>query len=239
MAYRGTRAATVGAVAERDEDPLRMNARQGGASRAGSAAAAAPVAVDDLLRRFIALDIVDEGATSSEGGRRRIQTVPQLKRELEEICRTISEKLGRQQSEGAYQRALQIELELGGVTVQPEAKVTVTYRGKNISSRRVDLLLTVGDGSAVILEIKALQTITKGANLNAVHQLQYYLDAFGVDHGFLVNFPHDAGFPPPPNGGVFRQEPICGVKGPLPDRSVGGRRGSVCDGPEIVYFQRV
>lgn len=89
--------------------------------------------------------------------------------------------------------------------------------------------------------MKAVQTITKGSTLHAVHQLQYYLDVFHIDHGFLVNFPHDAGFPPPPSGGIFRQEPICGVAGPLSAVRVRERKGAsgVGDGPEIVYFRRV
>lgn len=265
MAYKGTRRATNAAVVERDEDRQPQTAAdliamsRGGAKLAAaarlpkkpstngaarheddSAAAVAPApAVGDLLRRVIALDIADDDNNSSNTST-QIETIAQLKQELEGMCRTVAAALGRQQKESAYQLALELELQLRGVAVQREAKILITYRGRDISSRRVDLFLTVGDGSTALVEMKAVQTITKGTNLGAVHQLQYYLDVFGVDHGFLVNFPHDAGFPPPPNGGVFRQEPICGVKAPLSDVRVRERKGGgVGEGPEIVYFQRV
>lgn len=271
MAYRSTRGATSAAVAERDEIvqpqtaadliamsrggvkpataphlPKELNTLQRAARREDDSAAASPpppggetTSVDNLLRRFTALEIVDDNSGSTARG--RIQTIPQLKQELERMCRTIAATLGRQQKERAYQLALELELELQGVAVKREAKISVTYRGREISSRFVDLLLTVGDGSTAIVEMKAVQTITKGINLGAVHQLQYYLDVFDVEHGFLVNFPHDTGFPPPPNGGVFRQEPICGVKGPLSDVRMKERKGGAGGGdePEIVYFQRV
>lgn len=207
-----------------------------------AAAAAQPRVDDDLLKRVVTLDVVDDNNSQkrSNKARKQIENIPQLKQELEGMCRTVSAALGRQQTESAYQLALGLELQLRGVVVQREAKILIMYRGRSISSRRVDLLLTVADGSTAIVEMKAVQTITKGTNLGAVHQLQYYLDVFDVDHGFLVNFPHDTGFPPPPNGGVFRQESICGVKGPLSDVRVRERKGSgVGEGPEIVYFQRV
>lgn len=124
-------------------------------------------------------------------------------------------------------------------TTQREAKISVTYRGQDISSRRVDLLLTLDNGSEAIVELKAVQTITKGSTLQAVHQLEYYLDVFDIDHGFLVNFPHDVGFPAPPKGGLFQQEPICGVAGPLSGYRGRERKAGVGDGPEIVYFRRL
>ncbi|CAN0139796.1 unnamed protein product, partial [Hapterophycus canaliculatus] len=176
---------------------------------------------EELLSRVISLKMAGNGTTSygrDRGPARKLGTIPELKDEIGGMCRTVFASLGRQYSEGAYQRALKVELELRGIDVQIEVKISVTYRDVEISSRRVDLLLTLGDGSRAIVEMKAVQTITRGSNLHAVHQLQYYLDAFEIEHGFLVNFPHDTGFPAPSSADfVFRQEPICGVSGPLSD----------------------
>lgn len=168
----------------------------------------------------------------------RIEDIPELKRNLEKICTMVFKTLGRQQAEGAYQRALEIELKLRGVTVTREVAISIMYRGEKISSRRIDLLLELADGSRAIVETKAIQTLTRGSNTCA-QQIEYYLDVFGVDHGFLVNFPHSAGYPPPPSGDVFLQEPICGMVGPLSDVRTRGRTSKGSDGvPEIVYFQR-
>ncbi|CAM9221916.1 unnamed protein product, partial [Ectocarpus fasciculatus] len=247
MAYRGTRgaaAAASAAVLEKDEarrhpqsaaDRIGFSRSRGTTGlepRAPATAQRLPTkgkatsppteayqqeeetACDELTRRVIALQVVDDRSCAPG---RNIETIAELKQQLEGICRAVFATLGRQQTESAYQMALKIDLEDRGVTVQQEVKISITYRDIAISSRRVDLLLTLGDGSTAIVEMKAVSTITKGTNVNAVHQLQYYLDVFDVNHGFLVNFPHDAGFPPPPNGGIFRQEPICGVVGPLSD----------------------
>lgn len=205
----------------------------------------AATASTDRISPVIALEVTDEdgaaGVGRSNAPAERIRNIPQLKQGIEGMCQTVFASLGRQQSEGAYQRALQVELELRGIAVEIEVKIFVTYRDVEIGSRRVDLLLTLEDGSKAIVEMKAVQTITKGSNLHAVHQLQYYLDAFDVEHGFLVNFPHDAGFPAPSGDDfVYRQEVICGVAAPLSDVRMRERKTSgVGVGPEIVYFQRV
>ncbi|CAM9865340.1 unnamed protein product [Ectocarpus sp. 12 AP-2014] len=94
-------------------------------------------------------------------------------------------------------------------------------------------------------------------------QIKHYLDISGISHGFLVNFPRDAGFPPPrrhrrENGSraaaaVFRQEPLFGAATPLndaprhssnsPATSSRWRRGDDGDnasdsGPQVWYFYR-
>lgn len=184
--------------------------------------------VDDLTSAIIALDIVGDDPKPV-----KIKTIRQLKNELPGICRTIFKTLGRQHPESAYQRALEIELKERTVDVASEVSAVMTYKGIAVSSRRVDLLLKLSDGSSAIVELKAVKTVSGNRN-NCVHQLQYYMGVFGVEHGFIVNFPHDAGFPPPPDASVFRQETICGLTGPLSDMRL--RDGPV-DCPEIAYFR--
>lgn len=188
--------------------------------------------VDDLTKAVIALKIVNDDPRPV-----KIKTIRQLKEGLAEICRTIFKTLGRQQPEAAYQRALEIELKARTIDVASEAKIGITYKGAEVSSRRVDLLLKLLDGSSAIIELKAVKTIG-GDQSSCVHQLQYYMAAFGVKHGFLVNFPHSAGFPAPPGGQVFINEPICGLAGALSDARFRLRRGEA-DGPEIAYFQHI
>lgn len=79
---------------------------------------------DELTRRVIALNINDTSRSAAAGGReKKIQTIPELKRELEGMCRTVFTTLGRQQQEFAYQLALQIELELRGIVVEASVRV--------------------------------------------------------------------------------------------------------------------
>ena len=187
--------------------------------------------VDGLTKAVIALDIVDHPKPV------KIETITQLKEDLAGICRTIFKTLGRQQPEAVYQRALEIELKARTIDVEPEAKAVITYKDNEVSSRKVDLFLTLSDRTSAIIELKAVKTVS-GDRTNCVHQLQYYMAVFGVEHGFIVNFPHDAGFPAPPDGQVFRQEPICGLAEPLSDVRLRLRRGDA-DGPEIAYFQYI
>lgn len=134
-----------------------------------------------------------------------IDNIGGLKKCLQGLCTTVFEALGKQQTEGAYQRALETELKLRGVAVEKEVPIDIMYRGVKIGSRRLDLLLTLlGDKSQAIIEMKAVKTISKAGNTYA-HQIEYYMDVFRVEHGFLINFPHEAGFPPVPTGAVFRQ----------------------------------
>lgn len=163
----------------------------------------------------------------------QIRNVEDLKDELGELSTIVFKSLGKQFGEGAYQRALEVHLKRCGVSVDVEVPISVMYMGEKISSRRLDLLLRLPDESKVIVETKAVSTLTKGAS-HAV-QLEYYMDVFDVEHGFLINFPHEQGFPPPPSGAIFRQEVISGLQNPLPDRQL---RGNGYEVPEISYFRR-
>lgn len=192
----------------------------------------ATTTVDDLTKAVIALDIVGDERKPT-----KIKTISQLKKDLPGICRNIFETLGRQQPEAVYQRVLEIELKARAIDVASEVKAVITYKGSEVSSRRVDLLLKLLDGSSVIVELKAVMTVAGDRN-NCVHQLQYYMAVFGVEHGFVVNFPHSPGFPAPPDGQVFEQEIISGLTAELSDVRFRLRRGDA-DGPEIAYFHHI
>lgn len=163
---------------------------------------------------------------------------------METICRSVFEALGKKQPEAAYQRALQVELEIRGVTVDAEIPMRIVYLEAEISSRRIDLLLRLADGSRAIVETKAVKTLNKGANSKALtttnyaQQIEYYMDVFNVEHGFLVNFPHEAGFPRPPSGATFRQENLCGMTSLLSDMHLRDHNKEF-NTPEIVYFRKI
>lgn len=187
-------------------------------------------AVRELEERLIRVDIAHEWEDYEHP---QIRSVEDLKNELGELSTMVFRSLGKQFGEAAYQRALEVHLKRCGVSVDMEVPISIMYMGEKISSRRLDLLLRLPDKSEVIVETKAVSTLTKGTSHAA--QLEYYMDVFDVNHGFLINFPHEQGFPPPPSGAVFRQEVISGLQGPLSDRQL---RGKYHDVPEISYFRR-
>ncbi|CAM9680199.1 unnamed protein product, partial [Ectocarpus sp. 12 AP-2014] len=105
-----------------------------------------------------------------------------LKQELGQLCGAVWRSLGQHQTERAYQPALCMEQVRRGVTVEAEAEIPTTqYRGEYVGWRRLDVLLRVAGGS----------------ECSYASQIKHYLDISGISHGFLVNFPRDAGFPPP------------------------------------------
>ena len=66
------------------------------------------------------------------------------------------------------------------------------YKGKKVGSRKADIVLTTPfDNKKVAIECKALRDL----NSSHLKQLQFYMHHLGIDTGFLINFPHDEGFP--------------------------------------------
>lgn len=206
-----------------------------------------PKDVDDLASRVeIVLKIAGEEDTICREARTRqrdthsmtrrnpqIESISQLKYHIPSLCRTVFDTLGKQQPEGAYQRALEVELEMCGVSVNSELSIDIMYRRTKISSRRVDMMLVLADGTRAIVEMKAVKSISHGAN--HAQQIEYYLHAFQVTHGFLINFPHDTGFPAVESA-VFKQELLCGLRSPISDFQLRERKDI---SPEIAYFHRI
>lgn len=110
---------------------------------------------------------------------------------LPKVCQEIKDFLGCNNLEATYQRALKVELEERGLQVDEEIEIKLIYKGKQIGTRRADLVVHLPNTERVLLELKAV------TSLNGEHlkQLEYYLAHFGIANGYLVNFPHDPGFP--------------------------------------------
>lgn len=149
----------------------------------------------------------------------KIRDIVALDEHLPTLCQSIFEELGTQNREATYQNALHNDLDDASVRVQvssvhensfnlvhfvnrirgrgqvspnPRFTITLERKGKVIEHRYPDLVVqTLGDGEKAVLEIKAVKTLTK------IHfqQLEYYMHALGIRRGYLVNFPHEPGFP--------------------------------------------
>lgn len=92
----------------------------------------------------------------------------------------VFNRLGFGFLEAVYVRALVIELERAGHTVEREAPVEITYDGIVIGSYRADLLV---DGR-LIVEVKTDASFTSGPE----RQLLNYLRCSDLEVGFLLVF---------------------------------------------------
>ena len=93
---------------------------------------------------------------------------------------TVHKTLGNGFQEVIYQRALEIEMALAGISFHREFEMPIFYREQQIGTRRVDFLVE----NIVSVELKA---ITK---LEDVHFAQAinYLEAYNLEVGLLINF---------------------------------------------------
>ena len=92
----------------------------------------------------------------------------------------VHSALGNGFQEVIYQRALEIEMKLAGISFNREFEMPIYYRNEQIGTRRVDFFVE----NLISVEIKA---ITK---LEDVHFAQAinYLEAYNIEIGLLINF---------------------------------------------------
>ena len=92
----------------------------------------------------------------------------------------VHKALGNGFQEVIYQRALEIEMRLAGLSFSREFEMPIFYRAAQIGTRRVDFLV---DG-IISVELKAL------IKLEDVHFAQAinYLEAYNLEIGLLINF---------------------------------------------------
>jgi GxxExxY protein len=144
--------------------------------------------------------------------------VEALDRELPELCSGIFNALSSKELEATFQRCLARDLTDAGVHIEQEVEIQLMYKGRRVGSRRADIVLqTPGDGQRVVLELKAVGTLTS----ERLKQLKFYMHHLNIDKGYLINFPHDSGFPDTPiavDGSVFKHEVTLGDP-QLSDRS--------------------
>jgi len=88
--------------------------------------------------------------------------------------------LGNGFQEVIYQRALEMEMNLQGLSFTREHEMPIFYKNNRIGTRRVDFLVE----DVISVEIKAV------INLEDVHLAQAinYLEAYNLEIGLLINF---------------------------------------------------
>lgn len=93
---------------------------------------------------------------------------------------TVHSELGNGFQELIYQRALEIEMSLQGLSFSREHEMPVYYKSQQIGTRRVDFLVE----GVISVELKAT------VELQDVHLAQAinYLEAYDLEVGLLINF---------------------------------------------------
>lgn len=88
--------------------------------------------------------------------------------------------LGNGFQEVIYQRALEIEMSLQGLSFSREHQMPIFYKDRHLGTRRVDFLVE----KVISVELKAL------IHMEDVHLAQAinYLEAYNLEVGLLINF---------------------------------------------------
>jgi len=85
--------------------------------------------------------------------------------------------------EEVYQEALEMELELQGISFSSQQAVSLYYKGQKMSRTYVPDFLIIGK---IIVEIKAVDKLTDKHRAQVIN----YLHSTGLELGLLVNFGH-------------------------------------------------
>ncbi len=92
----------------------------------------------------------------------------------------VQRTLGPGFLEAVYQRALAVELTRAGLKAELEAPLKVIYDGCVVGDYSADILVE----AKVVVELKAVQSLTTAHEVQVVH----YLTAIGIEVGLLINF---------------------------------------------------
>ena len=95
----------------------------------------------------------------------------------------VHNHLGNGFQEVIYQRCLEIEMELQGLSFVREMEMELTYKEKNVGTRRVDFFV---EGN-VMVELKAVLQLEGAHKAQAIN----YCEAYNIPDGLLINFGGD------------------------------------------------
>ncbi len=92
----------------------------------------------------------------------------------------VHKALGNGFQEVIYQRALEYEMELQGISFVREFEMPIFYKVKPIGTRRVDFLVE----NIISVELKAVISLDPSNLAQAIN----YLEAYNLEVGLLINF---------------------------------------------------
>ena len=104
-----------------------------------------------------------------------------MKYDIEKMMGEVYSELGPGYSERVYHNAVEVILRENKIPYESERHILVRFRGHVVGQLRADIIID----NSVILELKAIKSLTDGMELQA----QKYLDLTGLKTAYLVNFP--------------------------------------------------
>ena len=93
---------------------------------------------------------------------------------------TVHKSLGNGFQEVIYQRALEIEMRMAGISYAREFEMPIFYREEQIGTRCVDFLIE----GVISVELKAILELENVHFAQAIN----YLEAYNLEIGLLINF---------------------------------------------------
>ena len=105
--------------------------------------------------------------------------------DVEQLVKDVYSELGPGYSERVYHNAMEVLLREKKIPYESERHILVRFRGHVVGQLRADIIID----DSIILELKAIKTLTDGMELQA----QKYLDLTGLRTAYLVNFPLQPG----------------------------------------------
>ncbi|MFD0895712.1 GxxExxY protein [Luteolibacter ambystomatis] len=97
---------------------------------------------------------------------------------------TVHRVLGPGFNERVYQNALSLELAAVGIQFENQVKLCVYYKERPVGDFEADMIVE----NNLVLELKAVETITKSHEV----QLVNYLATTKIDEGLLINLGSDS-----------------------------------------------
>jgi GxxExxY protein len=92
----------------------------------------------------------------------------------------VHNELGNGFQEVIYQRAMEVEMNIQGLSFQREKEMLIHYKGVEIGLRRVDFFVE----NCVMLELKAVEKLLPVHKAQAIN----YCEAYNIADGLLINF---------------------------------------------------
>ncbi|HSR66351.1 MAG TPA: GxxExxY protein [Acidobacteriota bacterium] len=105
---------------------------------------------------------------------------PELSRRIIDCAFDVYRVIGPLQSEGVYQKAMQVALREEGLDFQAQKHLPIHFRGHKVGRGLVDLMVD----EQIIVELKAVS----GLHPQHIAQVQRYLSAAHVRRGLILNF---------------------------------------------------